>query len=288
MKHGKRLIFIHIHKCGGSTLQRIVRKNFGASLPRRISRRITHFGRKPGSLLPALKQSAAENDYLMGHFCFGIHNHLPGESIYITMLREPKERLMSLYRFSKSNPDAYYHRSTKDQSFSQFMTSGQVLEADNGMVRFLSGDSNPEEVFINRKPFGAIGSDDLESAMKNVEKYFTCVGFIEYFDASILLFEHYLNLNKIHYLTLNESVPDTEKPIWKHEFDSYIRYDQELYDHLLEKFEEEMKALPSLQKGSLEKYTESNSLHQKRWGTLYKKYSGAKARIRQLESNLIK
>ena len=71
------------------------------------------------------------------------------------------------------------------------MTCGWVLETDNGMVRFLSGDGNPEEAFINRKPFGTIDEVDLEKALHNIERHFSCVGFVEYFEESMLLFDHH-------------------------------------------------------------------------------------------------
>ena len=68
----------------------------------------------------------------MGHFCFGIHSHLPGVSEYITMLRQPADRLLSLYRYSRDNSEAHYHFAAKEKSFEEFITCGWVLETDNG------------------------------------------------------------------------------------------------------------------------------------------------------------
>lgn len=285
----KRIIFLHIHKCGGLTLQRIFRRNFGYSLPRRALHRLySHLRPKGQNLLEDLKNSQAVNRYLMGHFCFGIHKHLPGESQYVTMLRQPVERLKSLYVYSRNNPDAYYYQEAQGIPFFDFVDSGRVLETDNGMVRFLSGDEDPAQTFINRREFGSISKADLEKAIENIENSQMCVGFLEEFDTSLMLFADKLKLKRKQYFRINEASNQFPRPTWDDRLASYTKYDQALYDYLYEKFFQDFVEGDSFDLSQLESFKRKNAAYQYKWGSAYNKYAAFKVRIRELEAAVLK
>ena len=44
-----------------------------------------------------------------GHLHYGVHRHMPQECDYITMLREPVARVVSMYRFILGNPRNWLH-----------------------------------------------------------------------------------------------------------------------------------------------------------------------------------
>src|SRR5262252_5423022 len=100
-------IFLHIPKTGGTTLQDILRSSYPRDQvctfkdPNRESE-IENFKR----LRPKKRERYR---LIQGHLSFGFHRHLPGNSIYVTLLREPIARVLSFYYYAKSQPDHYLH-----------------------------------------------------------------------------------------------------------------------------------------------------------------------------------
>ena len=99
----KRLVFVHIEKCGGTTLRAMLETHFD---PARICpERLDGIGNWTINELAAY-------DLFCGHFDLAHTRSIPGDVRTITMLREPKARLVSLFRFWKShlpNPDRDTH-----------------------------------------------------------------------------------------------------------------------------------------------------------------------------------
>ncbi|MEB3209758.1 MAG: sulfotransferase family 2 domain-containing protein [Leptolyngbyaceae bacterium] len=200
--HQKFLIFLHIQKTGGITIQRILRRKLGQSLITRISRSFQHQD-QADSLIESLKAKTSSDRYFIGHSCYGIHQYLPHPFTYMSLLREPVSRIVSLYYFSKSNSTAYYHEHAVDKSLEDFALNTPLMELDNGQVRFIAGDE--QDCFINRTPFGECSEQLLEHAKQNIEKHFSLIGLTEYFDQSILLMGTLMGWNNCLYLKRNIS-----------------------------------------------------------------------------------
>jgi hypothetical protein len=161
----KFLVFLHIQKTGGITLQRILRRKLGASLLQRGVQLISN-STQPANLEAVLKAKRPEDRYFIGHVCFGVHRFLPEPYTYATFLREPVSRIISLYTYSRSNPTAYYHKQAVNKTLEEFALKTPLLELDNGQVRFLAGD--PQDLFINRTPVGQCTSELLETVLINL------------------------------------------------------------------------------------------------------------------------
>src|SRR5438128_6438596 len=91
------LIFLHIPKTAGTTLNRIIDWQYNpVSIftvdPHRIRATVARF--KTFS-----EQRRRRFRVVRGHLLYGIHEFLPQGATYITMLREPVARLLSTYRF---------------------------------------------------------------------------------------------------------------------------------------------------------------------------------------------
>lgn len=139
------LIFLHIHKCGGMSIQRMLRRRYGPSVGKRLIRKLT--GSEKG-----ISDYTADDQFVQGHFGYGIHEIMPKPYVYFTLLRRPVSRLVSLYYHSRRYPTAYYHGHACDASLETFLLDTDLMELDNGMTRFLAGD--PEDRFMNRTPLG--------------------------------------------------------------------------------------------------------------------------------------
>ncbi len=94
---GDRLAFVHIEKCGGTTLHAMLSTQFP---PERIC------PERDASLGDWTINELAGFSLFSGHFDMVYCASIPGRVRVLTMLREPKKRLFSLYRFWKAHrPD---------------------------------------------------------------------------------------------------------------------------------------------------------------------------------------
>jgi hypothetical protein len=92
-----RVAFVHIEKCGGTTLHAMLETQFPPAriCPERFDR-----------LADWTVRELAAFDLFSGHFDLFCCRSIPGTVRAVTMLREPRARLMSLYRFWKAHkPD---------------------------------------------------------------------------------------------------------------------------------------------------------------------------------------
>lgn len=181
----KTIIFLHIPKTGGSTFHTILRRNypvkntynvFGSDLSHR---EVQDFIQKPDSEKTGLQ-------LIKGHMPYGLHEFIPGESTYITFLRDPIERVISQYYYVKKNPNhEHYAKVHKgNMSLAEFVESGVITGMNNGQCRFLTGS-------VKRLPYNK--TDGIyEEAKANLDKNFSWVGITERFDDSILTLQNTL------------------------------------------------------------------------------------------------
>ena len=101
MEATEALVFIHIPKTGGMTMERLISRQYPKPLTRWISLQ------RPAQVSAFLAMSEEERARLrclMGHIQFGYHRHLPQETVYITLLREPMARFVSEYHHLSRHP----------------------------------------------------------------------------------------------------------------------------------------------------------------------------------------
>lgn len=195
------ILFLHLQKTAGMTLQELLRKHYGKGALLRGIDRLRGRSKEGLPLDEALRHAKREDRMFVGHFCYGVHRLLDFPTTYITLLRDPVKRLISLYHYSSTNPQAHYYKVARHMSMEEFCLECRLLELDNGMTRFLAGDD--EDLFINRTPYGECDGDMLRKAKANIERDFAFVGIQESFDESVLLLARVLGWDNPYYLTLN-------------------------------------------------------------------------------------
>ncbi len=205
--------------------------------------------------MAALKIAKQEDRYFAGHFGFGVHDLLPSPAKYVTFLRDPVKRLISLYEYSRVTPGSFYFRHAQNRSFKEFIESHSVFETDNGMVRFLLGDLRRSDYFICRKPFRSLTEDDLLQAIENLRAHFAPPGITEQFDRSLLLIQQAFALPNVEYLKLNERGSaariGTE---WDESLEPYVRLDRQLYQWALGENEQAWNALVAERPAALQEF----------------------------------
>lgn len=233
-----RVFFLHMPKCGGQTLARILDDVYPTD---------TRYATKTGPLkftkqeLMALPSAQKEKLQLVkGHFNFGIHEVFQGPFTYFTFLRNPVTRVISHYNYAKRTPGHYLYTTIHNKKLSiiDYVTSGISNELSNGMTRILTA-----QVDLKDPSVPAYGTNPpwmLEKAKENLQNYFCFAGITEEFDRGLEILKKKLGWNFGSYSNVNvapensqaESYSENVLPI----IQSYNQLDLQLYDFVNQRF----------------------------------------------------
>jgi galactose-3-O-sulfotransferase len=257
------VIFLHIGKTGGSTLRKVLHRNFRRSdvvLVRSEKRFDTLRPRRENSLedlarIPPERLRSAR--LIEGHMVFGAHEHVPGPSTYITLLRNPVRLAISQYRFVKRTPGHRLHGLVTSEGISldDYIRRGISLEVDNSQTRAISGDT--------QTPFGEVREPMLERAKRNIEEHFAVVGLTERFDESLVLLGEVFGWTRLVYVPVKVA-PRTNEDVVSHEtidlLEELNRFDLELYRFAAERLDRAIERHESFPK-DLARFQRLNSLY---------------------------
>lgn len=196
------LIFMHIPKTAGTSLRSIFERFYDTEDIYTIYEdHIKEFKDVPDDKKIKIK-------VFFGHVSFGVHNYIPQPASYVTFLRDPGERVLSLYaHVSKDKNHPYYKQFDFDKlTIADFVQTGITLEADNEQTRFVSG--------IDAR-FGECTTEMLETAKENINKYFAVVGLSEYFDESVLLMKMAFGWKVPFHLSIKRMVSGVVSPFYE-------------------------------------------------------------------------
>jgi hypothetical protein len=233
------IIFLHIPKTAGTTLRRIIDRQYR---PQEIySTDPTPL--QPSASLEAFKQlSTAERAQirlLRGHLPFGVHTFVPGPSTYFTVLRDPVERVLSYYYFTRRfSPQALrQHVNTPAMTLPRFVESQAFITTRNLQTRLLAG-------MGRRRATTKDDEEILALAKKNLQEAFTVVGLTERFDETLLLLKNAFHWRHIFYVKLNVTRRRPTQHATPPEIRQVIRADNhldlELHRYALDLFEEQI------------------------------------------------
>lgn len=223
------LIYLHIPKTGGTTMMDILQANYGDGY-----RRVANYGQRE-SFWRDSDECKRTIRCLTGHLAFGVHRNLPQTAVYVTMVRFPLERVISLYTYIRSRPQHTSHKLAVFRTLADFVTERVVAGTENGMTRFLAGRAE----FGIREAGDPVTRADYEQAIINVEKWFAFVGLTERYDASLAQMAALFGWQHLGY----EAKLVQERPCVD-DFDeqtvnvlrAHNQYDLMLYRHIQDKF----------------------------------------------------
>ncbi|EGC32994.1 hypothetical protein DICPUDRAFT_81192 [Dictyostelium purpureum] len=193
-------IFIHMPKTGGTSLLKVFRKN---------NRKINLYHNTQHPTYPEL-QNLPLRHTLFGHFKFGLHKYfdenketqlqLSSDIVepylnpysYLTMLRDPVDRVISHYYFLKESTGHPLHSEAANRTLIEWTA---VSEASNNEFcrRMVGIDRNVETPV-----------DFQELCIHRLKYTFKYIGIMERFDESIVLLSHKLGYTDL--LFPNENV----------------------------------------------------------------------------------
>ncbi len=199
------LIHLHIPRNAGSTLGRLLRLKLGFWPPSYLLHhfRTLGFYRLAGyeqrlDAIEALSASDRRQVRLFeAHAGFGLHERLRQPSTYLTMLREPIDRAISVFYYQRRHA-----RIPDDMTLEQFVLHAdpqRVWWVDNAQVRYLAG-TGGNIVDVAR---GQCTRTMLDVAIERLEEAFAFVGIVERFDESLVLLRRMLNWRGCYYVASN-------------------------------------------------------------------------------------
>jgi len=261
------LVFIHMPKAAGCTLQRIIDRQYRGQKTFDIDGNgIANVQASIDRLRSLSEAERAEIRCVKGHVPYGVGQWLQSPVQYISMLREPVARAVSDYNYAVSNPEHTLYREVNEKGISllQYVEMRAQSGLDNLYTRMLSGCVNWENLMLS----GALSQDTLEIAKDNVRKC-AVVGITERFDESILLFKEKLGWSSCYYV--RENVTPSIR-INRNQVSSYVEkaikeyylLDIELYRYCLEIFDENIQRAGRDFQVELAEFGRTNSDYHKR------------------------
>jgi len=184
------VIFLHVPKTAGTTLNRLIEWEYPLFQmysvdPVFFTWSASHLRRLPPRRLKKTRM-------FKGHMLFGLHEILPQPATYITVLRDPIDRVMSAFYYMRSyilHPK-YWKFRREQWTVEDFV---RRLPRDNVQCKILAGAeyNSPctEEIF--------------EQAKENLFRHFSVVGLSERFEESLALMKLRLGWKLWRYSSFN-------------------------------------------------------------------------------------
>lgn len=172
------VVFVHIPKTAGSSLREVLLRQYP---PRRGRTFWIVDPVKDSAWLASLpEEERARLSLVEGHMYYGVHELLPRPCVYLTMLRDPMERVLSYYSHIRSREDHFLYEAARELTLGACIERGLTVELDNFMVRALSSLRHANV------PVGGVTREMLEEAKAHLDGMY--LGLTERFEESLAWF----------------------------------------------------------------------------------------------------
>ena len=267
-------VFLHIPKTAGMTVRQMIERNYSRSdrylipLPPAAFERGAGTARDglpggPSRLAPSPdteiqklarlpEERKRELRIVYGHTVFGVHEVLPGPCAYVTMLREPVDRVVSTYYYLRRREDLWAHNAAMAMTLEEYAHGAMVQESDNMQTRILAGAlGNP----------GRCTQKMLDQAKRNIDERFVAVGLTERFDETVLLWGKVLGWTRLHYVSKNvaRGGRDSPSPEAIRAIQDANAFDAELFRFAATRLDEQLQNHPSIEQ-ELARFRQRNLL----------------------------
>lgn len=266
------LLFVHIPKTAGSTLEQILLRQYRAADIYPFIE--LHDYARVRTLPPEQK---ARYKLFQGHMPYGLHKNLPQPARYVTLLRNPIQVALSSYFYFEQG----YRRDVLHQNVTTMVPTVADMEQskmrsmfDNLQTRYLSG--------LVRTKFGECSQEMLELAKTHLVRDFV-LGLVERFDEAVVSLANIFGWRAPYYIRTNVSrtrmpreqiAPDVLA--WLREQN---RFDIELYAFAETLFETQIKTLGKPMAQAVQEYRIRN----RRYGSLCDRLSRAKRKAARVK-----
>jgi len=181
------VVFVHIPKCGGSSIFDWISRKYGKTHIAGKLSNVINIEREVSQL--RLRNPELDKVIISGHWTWRIHEFLPTrdyEVSYLTMLRHPLERYLSMFHWTNS-------MNLPIHSFRQYLEDDSHLD---GLESFHGG----KNLMVTY-----LGAGDLERAKDVLENQMAAFGLVEDMHPSLAIFAKQLDLDPWDYQATNVS-----------------------------------------------------------------------------------
>ncbi len=251
-----KLVFIHIGKTGGSTLRSIIYRNYPKG-------KIRHFdGTKKdiSGFLALSPEKRSQYLCLEGHMGFGLRSQFDESSKYLTFLRDPVDRVISLYYFIRANPDHYLYSRVEPLTLREFASSKITHMVRNCQTRTLAGEKGGQ---IRLEDKEKLCFDDLEKAKTRLEEDISVIGLTGSFDQSLMLCKEAFGWKNVFYVRRNTGSKPPPEEIGEGAIESLKdnnRLDLKLYEYAESLFKRQIEDYPKNMEEEVNNFRQKNSL----------------------------
>ena len=184
------VIFLHLPKTAGTTLNRLIEWEY--PLSEMYSVDPVFFEWSAARLYRLPSERLARTRMFKGHMLFGLHKVLPQPATYITVLRDPIDRVISAF---------YFMRNYKlHPLYWKFRFQNYTLE---DFVRWSRRDNVQSKIIAGAKYEEPCTAEIAERAKNNLRQHFSVVGLSERFEESLALMKLRFNWQLSTYSSFN-------------------------------------------------------------------------------------
>jgi hypothetical protein len=255
--HPPRVIFLDIPMTAGPARRAVVKRQFAPGEVLSVYRPLMEDTlRELRSLDEGRKR---RSKFVLGHVSFGVHELLPdaSECKYVTVLRDPVERVIDEYEYIRRTKQHFLHEPVSRMSLKDFARAGLSNGTHNGQTKYLTQtqwSSLPGRdagaaagagagVGAGAGAVSTLASGALEQAKRNLEQHFLVVGLTEELDATLLMMKRRLGWKLPFYTGAAPAAPvqslrATVSPDALAAIEKHNELDLQLYEWSRERFEQ--------------------------------------------------
>ena len=203
------LIFLHIPKTAGSSLNPHIARNFRK--PHRLALPVDNLRTLINELKEDKDNTAEQFRYIHGHCPYGLHKILKNQIKYITLLRDPVDRTISSFHHILRHPQHPLHDAVKEMNLVEFAKETKWPQFFNTSTRLLGCEMEDFSLTYYRKFNETTTCEEYYWRARSRIATQVITGIQEYFNASLALFSQVFNLKQFEITTKRMVNPDRPK-----------------------------------------------------------------------------